>query len=116
VNCGTRALSLWRRRTAAASRGTWRVPASRYPSRTLEPSTAIVSTGVYRFTRNPMYLAMALIYVALAMALDSGVALLLLAPLLLAIQHAVILREERYLERKFGEDYLRYKRSVRRWF
>lgn len=62
-----------------------------------------------------MYLAMGLIYLALAVVLDSGVAVVSLAPLLLVIQQAVILREERYLERKFGKHYLQYKRSVRRW-
>lgn len=80
-----------------------------------KPSTAIVRTGVYRLTRNPMYMAMMLVYLALAVALDSGIAVLFAAPLLLVIQQGVVRREERYLERTFGEEYLEYKRSVRRW-
>ena len=80
-----------------------------------KPSTTVVAEGVYRFTRNPMYLGMTLIYVALAVALDSGVALLLV-PLLLALVHyGVIAREERYLEAKFGDDYRAYRARVRRW-
>lgn len=80
------------------------------------PSTALVTTGVYRFTRNPIYLAMTLTYLAVALAADSLVALLLLAPLLLAVRLGVIAREERYLDAKFGEEYRRYKGAVRRWF
>lgn len=80
-----------------------------------KPSTTIVRTGVYGLTRNPMYLAMSLIYLALGLLLDSGVALLLFGPLLLVIQRGVIEREERYLEQKFGEDYVSYKSAVRRW-
>lgn len=79
------------------------------------PSTALVTDGVYRFTRNPMYLAMALLYLGSALALDSVVALILLPPLLTLVQVGVIAREERYLEGKFGEDYRRYRASVRRW-
>src|SRR4051794_688692 len=80
-----------------------------------KPTTAIVTTGPYRFTRNPAYLGMALTYVGIA-ALSSAVWVLLPLPVVLAvIDRGVILREERYLERKFGEEYLAYKRSVRRW-
>ncbi len=79
------------------------------------PSTALVTDGVYRRTRNPIYLGMALAYVGLALALDSVVALVLLAPLLALLQIGVVAREERYLERKFGDDYRRYRASVRRW-
>ncbi len=79
-------------------------------------SSAIVTTGIYGLTRNPMYLSMAMLYACLALALDSVVALILLAPALLVIEFGVIRREERYLEAKFGEEYLRYKAQVRRWF
>jgi protein-S-isoprenylcysteine O-methyltransferase Ste14 len=80
-----------------------------------KPSTAVVTTGVYRITRNPMYLAMALLYAAASLVLDSGISLCLLAPLLVLVRKGVIEREERYLEHKFGEDYRAYKRTVRRW-
>ncbi len=79
------------------------------------PTTAIVSDGIYRFTRNPMYLAMALIHAAAALAADSLIALAMLIPAVLVIEFGVIRREERYLEAKFGEDYRRYKAAVRRW-
>jgi protein-S-isoprenylcysteine O-methyltransferase Ste14 len=79
------------------------------------PTTAIVTSGVYRFTRNPMYLGMVLLYAAIAVAADSVVALVLLVPLLVVIRYGVIAREERYLVAKFGDEYRRYQASVRRW-
>jgi protein-S-isoprenylcysteine O-methyltransferase Ste14 len=80
-----------------------------------QPSSAIVETGLYRFTRNPMYLGMALFYAGVAILLDSVLSLLLLIPLLVVIQRGVIGREEAYLEQKFGEPYRQYKSRVRRW-
>src|SRR5215210_8080410 len=80
-----------------------------------KPTTAIVTTGPYRFTRNPAYLGMALTYVGIAL-LSSALWVLLPLPVVLAvIDRGVIAREERYLERKFGEEYLSYRRGVRRW-
>ena len=79
------------------------------------PSTRIVSHGVYRFTRNPMYIGFALWTLALAILFDS-VWMLLAVPIgIVLIDRLIIVREERYLERKFGEEYLIYKRWVRRW-
>ena len=80
------------------------------------PSTALVTTGVYRFTRNPIYLAMTLLYLAVALAADSLLALLSLVPLLGVVHYGVIAREERYLDAKFGESYRDYRAAVRRWF
>jgi protein-S-isoprenylcysteine O-methyltransferase Ste14 len=80
-----------------------------------KPTTAIVTTGPYRITRNPAYVGMALAYAGIAVMSD---ALWVLAPLplvLLVIDRGVIAREERYLERKFGQEYLDYKDRVRRW-
>jgi protein-S-isoprenylcysteine O-methyltransferase Ste14 len=79
------------------------------------PSTSIVTDGVYAFTRNPMYVGMALFYVAITLALDSVIALLFLIPLLIVIHYGVILREERYLDAKFGDPYRQYRLAVRRW-
>jgi protein-S-isoprenylcysteine O-methyltransferase Ste14 len=81
-----------------------------------QPTTLVATTGPYRWSRNPMYLGMALIYAGLAIGFDGPVALALLPLVLLAIQTRVIAREERYLEAKFGDDYRRYKAEVRRWF
>lgn len=80
-----------------------------------QPTTLIVKTGPYRWTRNPMYLAMALIYAGLAIGFDGPIALTLLPLVLIIIQTQVIAREERYLEAKFGDEYRRYKVEVRRW-
>jgi protein-S-isoprenylcysteine O-methyltransferase Ste14 len=78
-------------------------------------STALIRHGLYRWTRNPMYLG--------AVLLVSGVAILLgsLTPLLVAVAFAVVLQEgfiqheEQLLEHRFGEEYRTYRRSVRRW-
>jgi len=80
-----------------------------------QPTTTIVTGGVYRVTRNPMYVGMALACAALALAFGSPLALASLPAAVLVIHRGVILREERYLERKFGGAYLAYKASVRRW-
>ena len=80
-----------------------------------KPTTAIVTTGPYRFTRNPAYLGMALLYIGLALLAEAPWALLVLPIVIVVVDRMVIAREERYLERKFGSEYLDYKRTVRRW-
>ncbi|MCW5317086.1 DUF1295 domain-containing protein [Nostoc sp. KVJ3] len=82
------------------------------PSR---PTTAIVSDGVFRLSRNPIYLSLTLLYIGIALLLGALWALLLLFPLLVIVQIGIVQREESYLERKFGDEYLRYKARVRRW-
>ncbi len=79
------------------------------------PALTIVRNGPYRFTRNPMYLSLCLLQLALGFVLDGWVPLLLAIPLLVTLHFGVVLREERYLEAKFGEQYLLFKREVRRW-
>ncbi|WP_188054407.1 methyltransferase family protein [Sphingosinithalassobacter sp. CS137] len=79
-------------------------------------SSALVTEGVYRWTRNPMYLGMALAYAGIALMLDSLIALLLLIPVVLVIQTKVIEPEEAYMERRFGDAYRAYRSVVRRWF
>ena len=79
------------------------------------PTTTIVDTGPYRFTRNPIYLAMVLGLIGLAIAFNTLWLLLVLVPFALIIRHGVIAREEAYLERKFGDVYRRYRSRVRRW-
>jgi protein-S-isoprenylcysteine O-methyltransferase Ste14 len=80
-----------------------------------QPTTALVTTGVYRFTRNPAYLGMALADAAITVATASLGAALLLLPTLYIIDCGVIQREERYLQNKFGDQYRQYQRAVRRW-
>jgi protein-S-isoprenylcysteine O-methyltransferase Ste14 len=78
-------------------------------------STRIVTSGVFQQSRNPIYLGMVLLCTGIAFLVDS-LWLLGLVPLFAAIlQKGVIEPEEAYLERNFGEDYLRYKARVRRW-
>jgi protein-S-isoprenylcysteine O-methyltransferase Ste14 len=79
------------------------------------PTTRIVAHGVYRFTRNPMYVGFALCTLALAILVDSTWMLLAVPIGLVLTDRLIVTREERYLERKFGEEYLTYKRRVRRW-
>ena len=81
----------------------------------MRPTTSLVFDGPYRFTRNPMYLGMALVYAAAALLLDLPWALLLLPAVLFVIRTRVINREERYLEARFGEPYRAYRSRVRRW-
>jgi protein-S-isoprenylcysteine O-methyltransferase Ste14 len=80
-----------------------------------KPTTAIVTTGPYRITRNPAYLGMALVYMGIALLADAPWALVPLPFVLVVTDRMVIAREERYLERKFGGEYLGYKAGVRRW-
>lgn len=80
-----------------------------------EPTPEIIASGVYRFTRNPMYLGMALLQVAIGVGLANGWILVLLPLVLGGVYASAIRHEEAYLERKFGEGYRAYKASVRRW-
>jgi protein-S-isoprenylcysteine O-methyltransferase Ste14 len=79
------------------------------------PSTAIVTDGPYRFTRNPGYLGMALVFAGIAVGTDALWALAALVPTLVVVDRGVVAREERYLERKFGAQYRAYRERARRW-
>ncbi len=81
----------------------------------MKPSTTVVMHGVYRFTRNPMYLGMTVLTIGGAVWLNTAGILILLVPALAVIRWHVIAREEAYLEAKFGEPFRDYKRRVRRW-
>ena len=80
------------------------------------PATALVDDGIYGRSRNPIYLAMTLIFLGLAVLFNSLWLLLLLPAVLTVMHYGVIVREERYLADKFGDAYLAYKARVRRWF
>lgn len=80
-----------------------------------KPTTALIVDGPYRFSRNPAYVALTFWYLGLGFLLNNGWILLLALPILLMMDQWVIPREERHLEAKFGEPYLRYKSKVRRW-
>lgn len=85
------------------------------PIRTDKPVSRLTTDGPFRYTRNPGYLSLAMLYTGVASLANALWAILLLPALLLVIQRGVIEREEHYLEHKFGEEYLRYKARVRRW-
>jgi protein-S-isoprenylcysteine O-methyltransferase Ste14 len=80
-----------------------------------KPALAIVVSGPFRLTRNPMYLSLCLLQLGIALLIDGLMPLLLVIPLVLMLHFGVILREERYLTAKFGEPYVTYRSQVRRW-
>ena len=79
------------------------------------PTTTIVRTGPYRFSRNPIYLAFSALQVGIALWMGSLWLLITLVPAFALMSLWVIPREERYLEARFSSEYLSYKSSVRRW-
>jgi protein-S-isoprenylcysteine O-methyltransferase Ste14 len=79
------------------------------------PVSRLVTGGPFRLSRNPGYLSFTLIYVGVAALRNSLWAIMLLPAALVAVQRTIIAKEERYLERRFGEEYLLYKARVRRW-
>lgn len=80
-----------------------------------QPTTAIIKQGVFRYSRNPIYLAFCIATVGGGLVLNSWWVLIGVLPLIWLLQQLVIQHEEAYLERKFGKDYLDYKQRVRRW-
>jgi protein-S-isoprenylcysteine O-methyltransferase Ste14 len=82
---------------------------------TNQPTTTVVESGPYHFKRNPIYLAMFLGLIGLAIAFDNLWLLLMLVSFALVIRYGVVDREEAYLERKFGDIYRGYCSRVRRW-
>jgi protein-S-isoprenylcysteine O-methyltransferase Ste14 len=80
-----------------------------------KPATTVVTEGPFRFTRNPLYPSMTMIYLGIS-ASANALAPILLHPMVLRLmRRGVIEREERYLERKFGDEYVQYKVKVPLW-
>jgi protein-S-isoprenylcysteine O-methyltransferase Ste14 len=102
------ALALFAWAIVTISRAGSNVPTNR-------PTTTIVEGGPYRFTRNPIYIAMFVALIGLAVAFDSLWLFITLVPFALVIRYGVVAREEAYLERKFGDVYCEYRSRVRRW-
>ena len=108
----------WTLIAIAAALGWWgRISLRRHGTAVVpyRPSTTIVETGPYRFTRNPMYTGQALAILAIAARFDNLWLVILLAAWFPVMHYGVIAREERYLKAKFGEAYTGYKARVRRW-
>jgi protein-S-isoprenylcysteine O-methyltransferase Ste14 len=80
-----------------------------------QPVSSLIQDGPFRYSRNPGYLSLTMLYAGIAVARNALWAILALPLVLYVIQREVIEREERYLERSFGEEYLNYKARVRRW-
>jgi len=99
-------IAIWGRRTMTRA-GT--------AVRPTQPTTAIVTHGPFRYSRNPLYVSMTLFYIGIALAAQLWGALVLLVPFVAVLHRGVIRREERYLERKFGDVYLAYRARTRRW-
>ena len=97
---------------------TWFIRTMRGADTTLDvnkPVSSLVQDGPFRYSRNPGYLSLAMIYAGIATLRNALWAILLLPLVLVVTKRELIEREERYLERTFGEEYLAYKRRVRRW-
>jgi len=105
-------LVVWTMLTASSLWLFWRKRTSIIPARA---ASALVIAGPYRFTRNPMYLGLAILTTAVRLWMDTWWPILLLAPALIIVHRFVIAPEERYLHRRFGADYDAYTRQVRRW-
>ncbi len=83
---------------------------------TPERASSIVSSGIFRYTRNPMYLGIVLVLIAVTVYLGSFVGVFSTILFMLYINRFQIVPEEREMERLFGSDYAQYKQKVRRWF
>jgi protein-S-isoprenylcysteine O-methyltransferase Ste14 len=81
----------------------------------MKPTTALVTEGPFRYSPNPIYLALTLLYLGVAFLVNTLWILLLVVPVLVVIRYGVIAREEAYLTRKFGDSYRQYTVQVRRW-
>ena len=80
-----------------------------------KPATTLIKDGPYRYSRNPGYLALTLLYLGVVFLVESVWAGVLLIPVLVVMTYAVIKKEEAHLESVFGEEYRQYKSQVRRW-
>ncbi len=76
---------------------------------------ALIRTGPFAYSRNPLYVAVVLLILGIGVWVNSTWIWVMVAPLVLVMNTAVIVREERHLERRFGQEYIDYKRAVRRW-
>lgn len=88
---------------------------SKTPLPTNQPARVLVTSGIYRWTRNPIYLAFFIAYIGIGVATQSVWVLILVLPLIATIRYGVVAREEAYLERRFGDSYRDYRARVRRW-
>jgi protein-S-isoprenylcysteine O-methyltransferase Ste14 len=81
----------------------------------IKPASSLQTTGIYRISRNPMYLGLAIVYIGISCLIGNWWNIILFFFLLLIVQEVIIKREEKYLELEFKQQYDEYKRKVRRW-
>lgn len=81
----------------------------------IKPASSLQTTGVYKISRNPMYVGLAIVYLGITCLIGNWWNIILFPLLLLIVQEYIIKREEKYLELEFGQDYEEYTRKVRRW-
>ncbi|HVZ55824.1 MAG TPA: isoprenylcysteine carboxylmethyltransferase family protein [Chitinophagaceae bacterium] len=93
----------------------WKFLRTRNTVVTVLPARSLATSGIYRVTRNPMYLGLLFLYAGLGVFRGNWWTFALLPLVVLIVQQYIILREEHYLERAFGEQYAAYKLKVRRW-
>jgi protein-S-isoprenylcysteine O-methyltransferase Ste14 len=93
----------------------WKFIVSRNTVVTMKPAHSLQTTGIYAFTRNPMYLGLLLLYSGIGVSKGNWWTFIVIPLLIIAVQLYVIRKEENYLQRAFGNEYLRYKKKVRRW-
>jgi protein-S-isoprenylcysteine O-methyltransferase Ste14 len=103
---GGMALAAWFARTMRSADTTIRID---------KPASSLVQNGPFRYSRNPGYLSLTMLYAGTAVLRNALWAILFLPLVLYVIQREVIEHEEHYLQRTFGEEYLNYKARVRRW-
>jgi protein-S-isoprenylcysteine O-methyltransferase Ste14 len=85
------------------------------PVQGTKPTRMLVTTGIHGWSRNPIYVAMFLVYCSIGIAVRSPWILILMLPVAITVRYGVVAREEVYLERRFGDAYRSYKTRVRRW-
>lgn len=100
---------------AIAGAGVWQFRRARTTVLPFGGTSRIVEAGVYRWTRNPMYLGMAIAYTGFAFIINSAWCLAFLPVSILLVEVFAIRQEERYLSTKFGAAYEHYRSRVRRW-
>jgi protein-S-isoprenylcysteine O-methyltransferase Ste14 len=88
---------------------------TRTPLAPNKPVNQLFESGIYSITRNPLYVALALLYLSISFAANSLWMLVLLIPVMVYIDIGVVRKEEQYLNRRFGAEYLTYQKRVRRW-
>ncbi len=81
----------------------------------IKPASSLQTTGIYKISRNPMYVGLAIVYLGITCLIGNWWNIILFPLLLLIVQEYIIKREEKYLELEFGQDYEEYTRKVRRW-